>query len=74
MGMKVEVGDFSARGIDKALFMLKRKCVREGIFKSLTQNVAALSPGEKKRRKRALHRARMARNEKRQQIAEARRS
>ena len=62
------------RSIDRALLMLKRKCMREGIFASLSQHVAALSPGEKKRRKSALHRARMSRSEKRQQIAEARRS
>jgi ribosomal protein S21 len=60
--------------IDRALLMLKRKCVREGIFKSLTQNVAALSPGEKKRRKHALYMARTARSEKRQRDADVRRS
>ena len=60
--------------IDRALWMLKKKCLREGVFAALRQHVAALSPGERKRRKRALHRARMARSEKRQQIAEVRRS
>ena len=60
--------------IDRALLMLKRKCMREGIFAALSQHVAALSPGEKLRRKRDLHRARMARSGKRQHIAEARRS
>lgn len=74
MGTNVEVGDFSARGIDKALFILKRKCVREGLFRSLNEHVAALSPGEKRRRKHALYMIRTVRSEKRQQAAEARRS
>ena len=60
--------------VDKALLILKRKCVREGLFRSLTQHVAALSPGEKRRRKHAQHMTRMARSRMRQQSAEARRS
>jgi len=60
--------------IDRALLMLKRKCMREGIFASLSQHVAALSPGEKRRRKHALYMTRVSRSEKRQRIAEARRS
>jgi len=60
--------------IDRALLVLKRKLLREGTWVAWRRHVAALSPGEKLRRKRDLHRARMARSEKRQHIAEARRS
>jgi len=60
--------------IDKALWTLKKKCLREGIFKSLSEHVAALSPGERRRRKHAQHMARMARSRMRQQAAGARRS
>ena len=60
--------------IDRALWMLKKKCLREGVFAALRQHVAALSPGEKRRRKHAQHMTRMARSRMRQQSAEARRS
>ena len=60
--------------VDQALFVLKRKLIRAGFWPAWRRHVAAESPGERRRHKRALHMARTARSEKRQQIAEARRS
>ena len=60
--------------INRALLMLKRKLNRERVRPAWQRHVAALSPGEKRRRKHALYMTRAARSEKRQQAAEARRS
>ena len=60
--------------VDRALFALKRKLLREGTWPAWRRHVAALSPGESRRRKHAQHMTRMARSRMRQQSAEARRS
>jgi ribosomal protein S21 len=56
------------------LFILKRKLSRAGVWPTWQRHVAALSPGEKRRRKHATHMRRLSRSRMRQQAAEVRRS
>jgi len=71
----LEVGavQVEVRGsIDKAMTILKRKCVREGIFAALRRHVAFVKPSERKRRKREANRRRRMKIEAREQRSEQR--
>ncbi len=69
--------DYSARGIDRALLVLKRKLSKEGVFKEMKKRAFYEKPSVARRRKCAeaeRRRAREQRRFQRQAAAEARRS
>lgn len=70
--VEVEVTDYSARGVDRALLALKRALMREGLFAALSRHVAYVKPSEAKRRKRELNLKRQAKSEQRQRDGRAR--
>ncbi len=75
--MEVTVTDYSARGIDRALLLLKRKLANEGIFREWKRHVFYEKPSQHRKRKRAESQRRRAKEEQRrfqrQTAAEARR-
>jgi ribosomal protein S21 len=72
MAVEVEVTGSGPRAVDRALFALKKKCWREGLFAALERHRAYVKPSAARKRKRGRNQARLAKSLRRQQAAIAR--